>query len=181
MELMSVVLICMVFSLYCDLIFYIFKLQPIEENKNDNNKMFDLNPFELLKRADIMSGTEFESFLQRLLEKLGYRVYTTPKSKDYGADLIVSKNGVRMVVQAKRYSKSVGIKAVQEALGAVQYYNASKAIVITNSKFTQDARKLADSNDVELWDRAILFELIVCARQLNDEVSYSQLSDCDVA
>lgn len=141
MELMSVVFICMVFSLYCDLVFSICKPQPIEEKKNDNNKMFDLNPFELLKRADIMSGT----------------------------------------VQAKRYSKSVGIKAVQEALGAVKHYNASKAIVITNSKFTQDARELADSNDVELWDRATLFEIILLTHKRIEETSYSQLSDCDVA
>lgn len=56
-------------------------------------------------------------------------------------------------MQCKRYKGKVGISAVQEVLGAKGYYKADKAMVITNSYFTPNAIKLANANDVELWDR----------------------------
>ena len=71
----------------------------------------------------------------------------------YGADLIVRKRGEKIVVQAKRYEKNVGIAAVQEAVGSVAYYDADRAMVVTNSGFTKSARNLARQNDVELWGR----------------------------
>jgi restriction system protein len=55
---------------------------------------------------------------------------------DYGADLVLSKDGKRIVVQAKRYSKNVGLKAVQEVRGAGSHYGASAVWVITNRDYT---------------------------------------------
>ena len=77
----------------------------------------------------------------------------TESSHDYGADLVVKKRGEKIVVQAKRYEKNVGIAAVQEAVGSIAYYDADRAMVVTNSGFTQSARNLARQNDVELWGR----------------------------
>ena len=77
----------------------------------------------------------------------------TDYSHDYGADLIVKKRGEKIVVQAKRYEKNVGIAAVQEAVGSVAYYDADRAMVVTNSNFTKSARNLAKQNEVELWGR----------------------------
>ena len=47
----------------------------------------------------------------------------------------------------------MGIAAVQEAVGSIAYYDADRAMVVTNSGFTQSARNLARQNDVELWGR----------------------------
>lgn len=36
-----------------------------------------------------MSGTQFESYLKKIFENLGYSVQTTPQTNDQGADLII--------------------------------------------------------------------------------------------
>jgi len=46
----------------------------------------------------------------------------------------------------------VGLAAVQEAVGAIRYYNADYAMVITNRNLTA-AKKLATANDVVVWER----------------------------
>ncbi len=107
-----------------------------------------------LSEIDVMYGEEFEKYLKYHFEKMGYKVKLTPKSNDYGADLILKKDGDKIVVQAKRWSESVGNTAVQEVVAAKAYYKANRAMVVTNSYFTSNARNLAHVNNVELWDRS---------------------------
>ena len=104
-------------------------------------------------KIDRLSGEAFEEYLYVQFKRLGYRVRFTEASHDYGADLILKKRGKRIVVQAKRYDKNVGLAAVQEVVGSVAYYEADRAMVVTNSGFTKSARSLARQNEVELWDR----------------------------
>lgn len=85
--------------------------------------------------------------------KTGYsRVETTPKSGDYGADLIIRQEQKPrvIVIQCKHSAHPVGLKAIQEVLGAKKFYRASEAWVITDSTFTRGARKLARSAGVQL-------------------------------
>lgn len=110
---------------------------------------------------DNMKGEEFEEYLKLLYQKLGYNVSTTPRSGDFGADLVLKKDEKKIVVQVKRYSKSVGIKAVQEIIPAIRHYNASDAWVITNSTFTSPAIQLAKTNNVLLIDRDMLIQVIL--------------------
>jgi restriction system protein len=105
---------------------------------------------------DRMDGKTFEKYLKVFFEKLGYKVERTRYIGDYGADLVATKNGVKMVIQAKRYKKKVGIRAVQEAVASKGYYNCDKAMVVTNSYFTDQAKTLASRNKVELRDRKLL-------------------------
>lgn len=107
---------------------------------------------------DKMTGVEFEKRLWLLFKDLGYQVQTTPASGDWGADLIISKDGYRTVVQAKRYSKPVGVTAVQEAVTAKAKYNCAKSLVVTNNVFTPQASALAFANGTELWDRNTLIK-----------------------
>jgi len=65
---------------------------------------------------DHMDGKTFEKYLKVLFENLGYRVERTPYIGDYGADLVTYKDGVKTVIQAKRYRQKVNIKAIQERL-----------------------------------------------------------------
>lgn len=110
---------------------------------------------------DNLSGQEFEEYLLQLFINLGYDVVLTPPSNDYGADLVIEKNAEKIVVQAKRYSNTIGISAVQEVIGAKNYYEANKCLVVTNNYFTPSAIELAQSNDVELWDREKLIRMAV--------------------
>ncbi|WP_066378063.1 restriction endonuclease [Anabaena sp. CA = ATCC 33047] len=117
-----------------------------------------------IHEVDEMSGKDFEKLLFLCFTKIGYNVILTPDTQDYGADLILYKNNVKTIIQAKRSKKPIGIKAVQEVASAVKHYQANKAIVITNNKFTENAYNLARSNEVELWDRGQLIQLMLRAK-----------------
>lgn len=56
-----------------------------------------------LVQVDVISGRRFEDFLALLFEELGYRVEMTRFVGDYGGDLVLVREGLRIVVQAKRY------------------------------------------------------------------------------
>ena len=92
-----------------------------------------------ISQIDIMEGYEFEEYLKTLFFYEGFSSETTTKSRDYGADIILTSQTEKIIVQAKRYSKAVGVKSVQEIMGAVKHYNATGAMVVTNSYFTQSA------------------------------------------
>ena len=136
---------------------------------NERKKKLELDSFEkrLLggESADkidfsLMNGYEFESFLGELFKKMGYNVVNTKLSGDQGADLIVEKLGEKTAVQAKCYFDPVSNKAVQEVVASKNHYNCNKSLVITSSSFTKSAISLASSNNVELWDRKKLEEMI---------------------
>lgn len=111
--------------------------------------------------VDKMTGVQFEEFLKALYKRRGYVVKGTPVSGDFGADLLLEKENVRIVVQAKRYKSNVGIKAVQEVMSAKTYYNAQQAWVVTNSQYTDAAKKLALKCDVRMIARNELIELML--------------------
>ncbi len=114
-----------------------------------------------LYQIDLMSGTDFEIFLEHLFLDLGYKVQRVGHLGDYGADLIIEKDNIKTAVQAKRWNSPVNIKAVQEIYTAKAHYNATESMVITNSHFTYNAKKLAKENNVELVDRSKLASLIL--------------------
>jgi HJR/Mrr/RecB family endonuclease len=114
-----------------------------------------------LDDVDLMTGTEFEHFIALLFSKMGYETEVTKATGDQGIDVIASKNGKKIGIQAKCYSSSVGNSAIQEVVAGKNHYRLDKAIVITNNIFTDSAQQLAISNDIVLWDRNILKEKII--------------------
>jgi restriction system protein len=124
---------------------------------------------------DSMDGKIFEKYLEVLFERLGYKVERIRYIGDYGADLVTQKNGVKTVIQAKRHKNNVGIKAIQEAVAAKGYYNCDKAMVITNSYFTSQAKELAVKNGVDLWDRKDLVKNLLKIKE-EGEIKITQTS-----
>jgi HJR/Mrr/RecB family endonuclease len=108
-----------------------------------------------------MSGEEFEMFLEQLFKRKGYKVERVGHVSDYGADLIIDKDGTKTAVQAKCWKNPVSVKAIQEINTSMAHYSATKAMVVTNSRFTSNAVTLAKENDVELIDRQKLASLIL--------------------
>ncbi len=100
--------------------------------------------------ADIITGHEFEVFCQKRLQELGWDAKTTQVTGDFGADLVVERDGVIVIIQCKYYSQPIGVKAVQEAFSAMTFYNANKAAVVSNQSFTKAARQMAQKNNVML-------------------------------
>lgn len=111
-----------------------------------------------LKDIDLMTGIEFENFLCDLFQKMGYHTLSTKASGDQGIDVIAEKDSMKIGIQAKCYTGTVGNSAVQEAVAGKIYYACDKVMVITNSRFTKAAIDLAKANNVILWDRDMLKE-----------------------
>lgn len=129
------------------------KLERLESKLKVKNPALGKTQIEDL---DKMTGVEFERFLKTFFERRGFLVTTTKISNDQGCDLILTKLGEKTSVQAKRYMGTIGNDAIQQVVASVKYYKCDLALVITTSKYTKAAQKLAEANYVELWDREIL-------------------------
>lgn len=128
------------------------------------------------EEIDTMSGTEFEDFMAEILHRSGIEVLELTKaSGDFGADIIVMHEGERTAVQCKRYSRPIGVKAVQEAVSAKDYYKCTKAAVITNSTFTRQAVELAAESGVILWDREAVYGFMTAAQDKSVRTAYATL------
>ena len=97
-------------------------------------------------------GIEFE---QRLIREISEalpnaRIEPTPVTGDQGADVVLMLEGLKIVIQAKRYTGVVGNAAVQEVFAAQQFYEADYALVVTTSRYTAPAQTLAQKLGVHL-------------------------------
>jgi len=84
----------------------------------------------------------------------------TTASHDYGVDVIAYKDNIKYAIQCKKYSSKVGIKAVQEVIGSRSMHKCHVGVVLTNNYFTKSAIELAEKNNIFLWDRNKLDELL---------------------
>ena len=112
---------------------------------------------------DNTSGREFEIFVVRLFEKLGYSATVTNRSKDYGCDMMLQQGDSRIAVQSIRSESELNFTSVQRTLNSLRKYNAQLAIVVTNNKFIFSAKRLAKIKNVTLIDRKKLLDLIELA------------------
>ena len=113
-----------------------------------------------IDEIDEMDGFLFEQRVAALYSQLGYSTTVTQASGDFGADVLMERDGIKTVVQVKRYSSPVGLEAVQQAAASKTHYGASHAMVLSNSTYTDAAKTLAFSNGVELVDRYELIKLL---------------------
>ena len=116
--------------------------------------------------VDLMTGREFELYLEVLFQTLGYGAEQLPTSNDFGADLILVTGDKRIAVQAKRYKGNVGNRAVQMILGAKKYYGCNEAWIVTNSFYTKAAIQMSAKTDVLLVDRNGLLNLMTKSKTL---------------
>lgn len=114
------------------------------------------------QRFSLLSGTDFEKLLYRLFEKMGYKVEWIGHSGDQGGDLIANREGERILIQAKCYRDwSTGNEAVQQVVGAMKYYGCNRSMVVSTSKFTQEAYALGRANNTDLISKDRLSELLL--------------------
>lgn len=110
---------------------------------------------------DLMEGHEFEFFCAELLKKQGFlEVEVTRGSRDYGVDILASKDGVTYAIQCKCYTTPIGVKAIQEAYAGRDYYDCMVGAVMTNQYFTTPAVEVAKKLKILLWDRGYLDSMI---------------------
>jgi restriction system protein len=93
---------------------------------------------------------DFEQWCAKTLNGHGWHATATKASGDQGADVIAEKTGLRIVLQCKLYSGTVGNKAVQEAYTAQRHYAANASAVVTNGAYSPSARDVARTTGVLL-------------------------------
>lgn len=109
-----------------------------------------------------LTPNQFEDFIVTLFKDMGYTSELTPRSNDYGGDVLAQNESEKIIIQVKRYNRNntVGVQDINQVIGAKQYYKADKAMIITTSKFSRNGKRLANQTDVELWDWSKLISKI---------------------
>jgi restriction system protein len=112
---------------------------------------FDLSKYKFVEEMDVVAGldsrpdlldlkpVEFEHLIRRLFEAIGMKAWVTQASRDDGVDAVATNEdplvGGLCVIQAKRYSKIVGLEAVHALAGVMADKAATKGILVTTSWF----------------------------------------------
>lgn len=140
------------------------ELLRIDKVESLKNNLFDMSDIEK------MNGFEFEQLLILKFIDIGIKAEATPKTKDFGCDIILTtQNETRIAVQCKRFKSKVNLKAVQEVIGALKHYQCDFGIVITNSTYFDSAIQLARNNGIELWDNYSLVDFF------SNDLSFSEI------
>lgn len=115
-----------------------------------------------------MDWEDFEHLIRELFEKefnsRGGEVKVTQSSRDEGVDAIAFDpdpiSGGKIVIQAKRYTRTVGVAAVRDLYGTVMNEGATKGILVTTSDFGPEAHKFATAKPLSLLNGANLLHLL---------------------
>lgn len=137
-------------------------VQPlIQLNKND--KRF-VASFDVANKLDegynlaIMDWEDFEHLIRELFEKEfssnGGEVKVTQASRDGGVDAVAFDpdpiRGGKIVIQAKRYTNTVGVSAVRDLYGTVMNEGATKGILVSTADYGPDAYEFAKNKPLTL-------------------------------
>jgi len=147
-----------------------------ERDLDDFEKDLGKGSIKKLLGFENLNGAQFEEYLKDLFINLGYKVIKTKLSGDQGADLVLKKDDLKTVVQAKKYTGTVSNKAVQEVVASKKFYGADETMVVTTGNFTKSAMALAKSNGVILWDKTKLNSIIkeINGKSQSDKKTISQ-------
>ena len=69
-------------------------------------------------------------------------------------------SGGKIVIQAKRYTKTVGVSAVRDLYGTTMNEGASKGILVTTADYGPDAYKFASGKPITLMNGSNLLHLL---------------------
>lgn len=115
-----------------------------------------------------MDWEDFEHLIRELFEKEfqsnGGEVKVTQASRDGGVDAIAFDpdpiRGGKIVIQAKRYTNTVGVSAVRDLYGTVVNEGAIKGILVTTSDYGPDAYEFAKDKPITLLNGSNLLYLL---------------------
>ena len=115
-----------------------------------------------------MHWEDFEHLVRELFElefaRNGGEVRVTQASRDGGVDAIVFDpdplRGGKIVIQAKRYTNTVGVSAVRDLYGTVINEGANTGILITTSDYGHDSYEFAKNKPLKLLNGGHLLALL---------------------
>ena len=156
----------------------------INDNVSDNSDLDSFSPeealhkslntlnsslsSELLDRIFKSNPSFFENLIIDLFVAMGYGAsgIHTGKSGDSGIDGIINQDelGVdKIYIQAKRYASDnpVGSPEIRTFIGSLNTKRAQKGVFVTTSRFTDDAKKDANTSNIVLIDGFKLTDLMI--------------------
>jgi restriction system protein len=97
-----------------------------------------------------LPSRHLECLIERLYAKMGYETILTPPQKDGGRDIIAQRQKPgeleHLLIECKRYSEPVGVKIIRALYGVVSDEKVNKGVLVTTSRFTEDAMRFAVRN-----------------------------------
>ena len=147
-------------------------IAPVIEFEKTDKRFIDAKSTELAADGTTnlasMDWEEFEHLVRELFEKefasRGGEVKVTQSSSDGGVDAIAFDpdpiTGGKIVIQAKRYTRTVGVSAVRDLFGTTMNEGASKGILVTTADFGPDAYKFASDKPITLMTGSHLLHLL---------------------
>jgi restriction system protein len=115
-----------------------------------------------------MDWEDFEHLIREVFEKEfsqnGGEVKITQASRDGGVDAVAFDpdpiRGGKIVIQAKRYTNTVGVSAVRDLYGTVVNEGATKGILVTTADYGPDAYGFAKGKPLTLLSGSNLLHLL---------------------
>ena len=115
-----------------------------------------------------MDWEDFEHLIRELFEKEfqsnGGEVKITQASRDGGVDAVAFDpdpiRGGKIVIQAKRYTNTVGVSAVRDLYGTVLNEGATKGIIVSTADYGPDAYSFAKGKPLTLLNGSNLLHLL---------------------
>ena len=115
-----------------------------------------------------MDWEDFEHLIREVFEREfssgGGEVKVTRASRDGGIDAVVFDpdpiRGGKIVIQAKRYTGTVGVGHVRDLYGTVVNEGANKGIIVTTAHYGPDAYEFAKGKPLTLLDGNNLLHLL---------------------
>jgi restriction system protein len=115
-----------------------------------------------------ISWEDFEHLVREVFEKefaaRRGEVKVTQSSSDGGVDAIAFDpdpiTGGKIVIQAKRYTRTVGVSAVRDLYGTIMNEGASRGILVSTADYGPDAYKFATGKPITLMNGANLLHML---------------------
>lgn len=124
-----------------------------------------------------LSPADFEVLVANLFGEMGLETKLTQSSRDGGVDAIAYDErpilGGKVIIQAKRYSNTVGVSAVRDLYGTMLNEGANKGILVTTSKYGPDAYHFSKDKPIELIDGPGLLYLLQEHAKLEARIVFS--------
>lgn len=147
-------------------------IQPILQINKDDKRF--IQSYAVADQLDnttnlaAMDWEDFEHLIRELFEKEfqgnGGEVKVTQASRDGGVDAIAFDpdpiRGGKIVIQAKRYTNTVGVSAVRDLYGTVVNEGATKGILVSTADYGPDAYEFAKGKPLTLLNGSNLLHLL---------------------
>ncbi|WP_316752692.1 restriction endonuclease [Pedobacter gandavensis] len=143
----------------------------LQINKNDSRFVNSYDVADSLNSTTNLAAMDWEDFEHLIREVFGKEfssnggeVKVTQASRDGGVDAIAFDpdpiRGGKIVIQAKRYTNTVGVSAVRDLYGTVMNEGATKGILVTTADYGPDAYEFVKGKPLTLMNGANLLYLL---------------------